>query len=138
MPKKSEKARVMNLVKELDFMFSVQYFQKTIIYMQNDDEGISCDILVERDYNRLRLRIYPIFWKQSLQEQRETLLHEYCHIITDYQNQLVHNLLDGKLVTEEMRRHANEESTSRLEALFDTLLSGGMDYAKKAYKNYLK
>ncbi|MFA6295517.1 MAG: hypothetical protein WC666_03805 [Candidatus Paceibacterota bacterium] len=136
MANKKEQERIEKLLNNLGFMFNVHNFEKEIIHEQVDN-GSLADISYEENYQRLTLRVYPCFFKQTIDEQRKTILHELCHTITLPLRTSFHEFLDGKATTKEQIKFLNERETSILENLFDLLLKGELNYAKEAYKEYV-
>jgi len=128
--------KIQQLLNKLDWMFNLHHFEKEIVFEANDNGNLA-DISYEENYQRLTLRIYPCFFKQSEVEQRKTILHELCHTITLPLRTAFHEFLDGKATTKEQIKFLNERETSILENLFDLLLKGELNYAKEAYKDYI-
>lgn len=129
------KKKVEEFLKTFDFLFGVQYYEKSITY-SDQKQNVFADIIVDREYQRINITIYPKFFQQSLQEQRQTLIHELCHTITEDLSDIGESLLAGRLKTKEDLRVANEEATSKIANLLDRFLQDKFDFAKKAYKNY--
>lgn len=138
MNKKQTIKRVENFLSDIDGLFSVQNFEKTIVIKENNSDNLLCEISYEEDYQRITVYIYPIFFNEKPKNQRKSLLHELCHTITVPSKVLSYRLLDGKAVSFEEFKNENERATSKIENIIDGLLSGKKEYAKIAYSNYIK
>lgn len=139
---KQNKKKVMSLLEQLDWMFSVQNFDRSVIFSKDDeyldDTPVHCRITYEEDYQRVAIEIFPTFFKMPLDEQRKTILHELIHTITIPLNKIAFALHAGNLYTPYQIKQSHERATSRMENIVDKLLRGNMKYAKKAYEDYLK
>lgn len=136
-PTKSEDKRLRALMEQLDYLFSVNNFDRHLIYKKEDNGDVAADISIEIPYQRITISIYPCFWTHTKEEQREFILHEYCHTISRPLNDIACDLLDGKLITKDQRKDAWEEVTSRTAQLLDAQLRGRNKYARIAYAKYL-
>jgi len=136
MSKKSE-SKILDLLEAFDWMFQTMYHSRSVVIKDQDDENKAAEIFFRKEYQDMELSIYPCFFKQDAKKQRKNILHELCHTLTLPGKQAMHDLLDGKLVTADMIQSINEEETSRIENIIDSLLKGRMDYARKAYDQYL-
>ncbi len=137
-PTLKQKKRVDDLLEQFDWFFGVQNYDRAIIYKEEADGEACCAIERSEDYHRLTLKIYPIFWEEKIEDQRQYLLHEFCHCITGPLIDLLDEQRNGKLVSQEQTRHANERATSSMEHMVDALLRGKKTFMKKAYSDYLK
>lgn len=138
-PTKREEKRLMSFTDQMEFLFAVNNYDRSFTYKQKDDkEWVAVEIEINVPYQRINTAIYPIFWTYSLKEQRKILLHEFCHIIIQPVQAVAADLFEGKFRTEEERKNAIEQSTSRVTQLLDSLLQGKNKYAAKAYEKYLK
>lgn len=143
-PTLKEKARILALTEQFDWMFATKGFERKFIFREyeveddhlTENQGVAAEIHFDAKYQRFTISIYPPFWKMSLEEQRKGLLHEYCHTLTIGKKVLMHDMLEGKFVSSGMISSANEELTSKIENLLDSLLCGGSRYVKKAYRKY--
>lgn len=130
--------KIIELLEKFDWMFQTTYHDKKISIMKEDEDGKMAEIVYVQEYQQIEVRVYPLFFKHSKGEQRKALLHEMCHVINAPSKRISSELLEGKLITPEQIRMANEEATSKIENLLDRLLTGGLGYAKQAYKKYLQ
>lgn len=129
--------RITALMSQLDFVFHVQNFDRTVVLKKEDYDNRACDIKTDLEYQRIEISIYPCFFENSLEDQRMYLLHEYCHVLLKPLAQVVSNLQDGKLETKEHRIFAVEQTTSAMANILAALLKGRMRYARKAYADYI-
>ena len=140
-PKGKDKKRIINLMNDLSYPFGIQNFDKEILWRSDDEEiewkRTMASIIVDEKYQRCTVNIFPCFFLQTGHEQRKTLLHELIHTITLPLAEKADMLLQGKLVTQESIDFESERSTSRIENIFDGLLTGKYKFLKKAYKDYL-
>lgn len=132
------KRRVDELIHQFSWFFQVNQFDKILIYCEKDEDNRAAEITLDEPYQRITIRIYPVFFTETLSEQRKALLHEFCHIITLPEKTALHALLDGKLVTPDRIKDLNETATSRIENLLDRLLQNKSKYVATAYAEYLK
>lgn len=130
------KKRVIELLEQFDWMFGVKNFDRRLIWVEKEEGDKMAEIFFVEDYQQIDISLYPLFLTKSLNEQRKALLHEFCHIITLPSKQALHDLINGKFVTEERSREINETATSKIENLLDKLLQGQLTYAQEAYKKY--
>ena len=140
-PTKQEEKKLFTLMEQLDYLFSVNNFDRHIAFKEKENPEnaeVAADITIEIAYQRISIRIYPCFWEHTRKEQREFLLHEYCHTIPHPLNVLACDLREGKMVSMEQRRDALEEVTSRIALLLDAQLRSRNKYARIAYEKYLK
>lgn len=118
-------------------MFGVQTYDRTFFVEPKDEErdGVyyCASIDVKEDYQRIYISLYPRFFTDTREHQRQYILHEFCHYFADDLNLLVHDLLEGKLVTQEQRRMANEKAASRACNIIESLLLGFDKKAQQAY-----
>lgn len=140
-PTKAEQKRVTNLLEQLEFLFAVNNFERSLTFMKEEkEEGerLIADVSIDRLYQRILIRIYPSFWNEHIKFQRKALLHEFCHVIIQPIQSVALDLFNGKFRTMKELRDATEESTSKVENLLDAQLKGNNRYARIAYAKYLK
>ncbi|MBE3122193.1 MAG: hypothetical protein IMZ53_01375 [Thermoplasmata archaeon] len=140
--KRDIQTRIRNFFDEIDWMFQLNNFEKSIMFKKADEEEDGGDkiaqVFYEADYQRVEISIWPVFSKKSLTFQRKVLLHELCHILTIPSKTAMREALEGNLVHKKEIQVINETETSKIENIIDLLLTGNLRYAKKAYANYLK
>ena len=130
--------KIIDLVNGLQWLFNVNGFEREIIFEKENEKGKGAEIIYEENYQRLTIKIYPLFFEESLDFQRKIILHELCHCLTMPQKLLSCDLNDGLLVTINQIKTENERATSRIENILDGLLQGRLKYAKEAYEKYLE
>lgn len=137
-PTKKEEARIQKFLKDMQWMFGLQNYDRSIVFEKVDHERFAAKVEIQEDYQRIQIYIYPSFFVKNLKTQREYLLHEFCHYLTDAIHTVAWKLSCGKFETDENRKDANEKSTSMIANILDKLLTDNMTFAKKAYKEYEK
>lgn len=136
---KQNKKKLMDLVFGLAPMFSVNMLDIEYRWMKEDDNKDLCaDITYDEPYQRITIRVYPVFFSLDLREQRKAILHEMCHIITLPSKLQANQLANGKIVTEQSSTDTNEKQTSQIENILDMLMTAKTTKAKTAYDNFLK
>lgn len=128
---------VRNLVKKLSLFFGVQNMDREIRYMNDDDGDIVSYIQYEEDYQRITLKIYPVFFEKTRSTQAKCLLHEFCHTITIPVQEAAINLLNGKFHSERDIRERSEKSTSQIENILHDMFVYGMKDMKDSYSEYI-
>lgn len=122
---------------QLDWFFGLKGYERNLIFCEKDESSISASITTEENYQRITLKIYPCFFEETLEAQREIILHEYSHTILQTTKVLAYNLLEGNLETKKTIDYENERATSKIQHLLNSLLEGNSQYVVKAYKNVL-
>ena len=139
-PTRKEKQRLFSLIDQMEWLFSVNNFRRTISFAERDLEEIpvNAEVFVDIPYQTLRIVIYPRFWEMDLEQQRMCVLHEYCHMLTNPIQQKAKDLFEGKFHTEDSIVDATEEATSKVTQLLGMLLGGNGGYAREAFRAYAK
>ena len=137
-PTTKEEKRLMAFTDQMEYLFAVNNYDRSFTYKEQDSEGVGAEVEINVPYQRINIAIYPIFWKHTLKEQREMILHEFCHTVIQPVQAVARDLFEGKFRTEQERKDAVEQSTSQVAQLLDSLLRGRSLYARKAYEKYLK
>jgi hypothetical protein len=135
--------RVKRFLDAIDWMFGINGYTKSVLIKEKNVEVAEgnkkvAEIFCDREYQDVEVRIFPVFKTYSLDRQRKILLHELCHSITVESRAAMTGALDGKLTHQNQINYINEEETSKIENIIDRLLRGNLQYAKKAYREYLK
>ena len=130
--------RVLNFLDAVDWAFGLNGYEKHIILKKVDSENMAAEIVYREDYQAVEIGLYPLFFTQTLKEQRKCLLHELCHAITLQSKGALHDTLKGLLITPKRIREINETETSKIENIIHRLITGGLGYLKQGYKDYLK
>lgn len=128
----------MDLLVDFQTMFGVQNYDRTVVLEKVDRDNFAAMVKIQEDYQRIRLTIFPCFWENSPEDQRQYILHEFCHVFTHELSDLLCDLQNGKLVTKDSHVLANERATSKIANIIEILLLSKVDYAQKAYTRYLK
>lgn len=128
--------KIQKFLDELQWMFAIQNFERYIETPDKDYEDYSATINYEEDYQRITIKLYPMFFKETLEAQRKALLHELCHTITVPMNTLIETLTSGKIVTQENARIVLERTNCQIENMMDMFLRNLGTHYKKAYAEY--
>lgn len=137
-PTKKEGRRIQSFLKDFEWAFGLQNYDKTLTFLKDDLQNYAARVEIQDDYQRIIISIYPSFFEKDLKTQREYLLHEFCHYLTDPIATVAWHMSCGELRTDKDRKWENEKSTSRIANIIDKLLVDKLLFAKRAYKNYLK
>ncbi len=140
-PTKKQKNALVELLNELDWMFSLKNHERTLVYMkENDPDSPDCaaDITITEDYMRIKIRIYPNFWEFPPHNRRMFLLHEMCHTIVQPIQREAKELRIGNLRTQEQVTFATEKVTSNITIILDDLFRGGRRFIRNAYAKYAR
>lgn len=137
-PTKRENKKISDFLKDMQYMFGLQNYDRSFVYEKQDYKERAAQVEVYEDYQRIKIYIYPVFFKHTLEEQRMFLLHELTHYLTDSINEVAYNLANGRFKTDDDRKDACEKSTSMVVNILDKFLASNMDEYKKYYNNYLK
>lgn len=138
MRKRNTKKKIMEFMSDMQWLFECGNFDRIIVYPEKDKDHLMAEMSMEEDYQRIKLTIYPTFFKEREEDQRKALLHELSHIFTIPLSCIGKELLDGKFHSREEICFAHERAASKIENVLDALLQGRFKYAKKAYEKYLK
>lgn len=139
MARKKVPPYVYKFVDILSDMFDVGTYDLRVTLLREESEaGTACEVNVEQDYHRINIRIFPLFFTKPRTEQREFLLHEFCHTVTWDLFKLLTDLKDGKHVTEHQIKEHNERATSRMTHFLNGMMQGHYKRSRKAYKEFLK
>src|SRR3990167_10464390 len=136
--KKHSTKRVVEFLNAIDWFFDLNSYDKEVICKDVANGNVIAEITCDDVYRWVQVRLYPVFFTKTLEEQRKALLHEFCHSITLPSKDAMCELADGKLITPQRINSINETATSRIENMLDVLFRGRATYAPKAYADYLK
>lgn len=138
-PNKKQQKKVLDFLQQLQWMFGLQNYDRIVVFAKEDYKDFACKVNIEEDYQRIKITVYPCFWGNSLKNQREYILHEFCHFLTEPLTLINWNVIaNGEIQTKEHHRFAVEKSTSMIANILDKLLTDNVTFGKKAYKSYLK
>ena len=102
------------------------FLQGWEIYLEEqkkDEYKLNAEITVSYEYRNATIRLFPSFFKNTAKEQKEIILHELIHIISEPYKAMFNQIWKDKLVTIEDERKANEYMTSWLTQIIVTLNS---------------
>lgn len=138
-PSIKNKAKLQALLCDMEYLFGLQNYDRTISYEDTEakESGeYAASIIVEEDYQRIHIKIYPCFWNATPKNQAGYILHEFCHFLTDSLSSLTTDLMNGNFQSKEHRRMAVEKSTSSVTNVIELFLSGKRNWMKKCYTKY--
>ena len=133
-----QQRKVIDFLTEMQWMFNLQNYDRTLTFMEKESQDTVADVIVEEDYSRVYIKIYPLFWTYTLDEQRKFLLHEMTHSLVEPTRDIADNLLKGKFETQDHLTRSNEKVTSMVSNILHSLLIGNLKYSSLAYNKYLK
>lgn len=139
-PTKKQKKKLMALMVDLDWFFGVTNLDRTLTYMhKNDPESpdCACDVTIDRPYQRMSINIYPTFWENTENRQRDYIVHEYCHYLVQPLQEIARHLSEGRLHTKEDISQSVEQVTSSVANIITDMLSGRRKYAVIQYAKYV-
>ncbi len=133
-----QKRKIREFFITLQDLFQVGNLENSIKWMAENDGNVAAEITFEEKYQRISIKIFPMFLELPQIEQRKALLHEMCHLITIPLTSIAKDLLDGRFRTREEVDLFGERSTSQIEDLLDFLLCNRFKTIKKKYKAFLE
>lgn len=119
--------KLIKLFEQLAQLFGVQMYDRSIYIEKRDkksNEACVAEIETHEDYQRLYITLYPKFFTNSLNHQRNYVLHEFCHYFSSELLQCADSLRSGQFVTPEQVRIASEKCTSRAANVIECLMLG--------------
>lgn len=126
------------LVDHLQEIFEIRNWDKHISFPVEDKEHVAASIDTEEDYQRIHITIYPLFFRESRQQQREYILHEFCHMVTHGLVHLLDEFKRGNLVTPQQVKFECERATSRMALIMDAFFCKRFNKEIRGYTDYLK
>jgi hypothetical protein len=99
------------LIEKYKKEFQLGNLEWEVIYSKKDKDNTEAEIIADDKYQRITLTIYPRTLKMSKEYIKGVLIHEFCHIITQGQLDLLRDFYTGKHVTQDSIETANEKST---------------------------
>lgn len=126
----------MGFVSDMQYLFALQNYDRSVEFSKKSKESLAASVAIEEDYQRIKITIFPCFWENSLKNQAEYLLHEFCHYLVLPIDTIAYNTMIGKVETAEHRRVALEKSTSSIANILDSILCGKHSLEMKIYQKY--
>lgn len=136
-PTPKEKKKLDALMSDFDFMFNICGYERNLIFKKESEDESAASICIDVPYQRITLNIFPTFWEHTKKQQREFILHEYCHTIGHPIANLAKDLLDGVFVPKSKIIDMEEEANCKIVHLLDYQLRGMAKYTRTAYAKYL-
>lgn len=134
--KKKEREKIIAFIKYFSNFFAVQNFDIKVNFKDETTNGNLAEIIIEEDYQRIKIDVMADFFKEPKAEQRKALLHELCHYVCWSLYSITWDLHSGKFVTKDQIRAANEKATCMVELLIDRALTMDLQREKKEYNKY--
>lgn len=91
------------------------------------DKNIFADISTRHDYLDADLTIYPLFWGETSKQQKATIIHELCHIVTSVQGNRMWELMNGRHMTRDEYYEVWEKENNWWERIMRKLLADKVD-----------
>ncbi len=134
--KTKERAKIIAFIKYFSTFFAIQNFDIKVNFKDETTNGNLAEIIIEEDYQRIKIDVMGDFFKEPKVEQRKALLHELCHYVNWSLYSIAWDLHNGKFYTKDQIRAANEKATCMVELLLDRALTMDLLNEKKEYKKY--
>lgn len=126
---------LLELIEQFEWFFETHYTESGVEYKETDAiDNRAATIEMVRDYKEIVISIYPLFFKQSKQKQKEILLHEFTHTLILPLQIAAESAIEGAFVNEAMLKSALEQSTSAVQMRLASLLEGNSRFMVEAYK----
>lgn len=95
----------------------------------------AAEIVITPNYKRFTITVYPLYKTYSKEKKFQTLVHEFCHLVTHPIAEIVDKILyDEKFVTMREFRNAKEAATSEMESIIMRLLGKGTSKTSRFYQ----
>lgn len=131
-----EREKIISFIKYFSNFFAIQNFDIKVNFKKETTNGNLAEIIIEEDYQRIKIDVMGDFFKEPRAEQKKALLHELCHYINWSLYSITWDLHNGKFHTKDHIRAANEKATCMVELLLDRALTMDLSKEKKEYKKY--
>mgnify|MGYP000858076613 FL=1 len=89
---------------------------------KSDSPGAAAEMTTVWKYRQAILKIYPCFWQLEENERKETLIHEFCHVIVARPFLLIDNTKNGHLISGNEIDDIHEHTTSWIAQIISTQL----------------
>jgi hypothetical protein len=121
-PTKKQIAFVRELIRELKYALYLTEYDITVDYPPENcketsfvGKNVAAQMDINTSYLFATMTIFPLFFQQTIAEQRTTIVHEMCHIYTEPYKNLWEAQHGGKLVTADQESAVNERLTTFIE-----------------------
>lgn len=125
-----------DLVKKLTRLFALENYDRSFQYPKEDYEGTAASVHIEEDYQRVCIKLYPVFFKDSAENQKKYLLHEFCHTITHELVNMCDKMINGTFISRDQIKTGCERTTSKATIIIENLLLGYEPAASSAYRTF--
>lgn len=120
-PTKADKERVAKYAADMRPLLGLTQWTFNFTFADDDKEGVAAEITSQPEYKRAFITIFPCFWQDTKKDQREIIVHELCHILTDPLYFRAFDLLRGKLVTDRELDFEREQLTETIAVIINQL-----------------
>jgi len=110
--KPARKKFVSEQVGRLKKLFFLDGWTIHINYFKDNQGEAAAKMTTEWNYRRATLSIYPRFWDESEDEQKDILVHEFCHVLVAQPFLIIDNLREGYAFSENQIEDIHEHVTS--------------------------
>ena len=111
-------------------------YGRTWNWFEKDEITENCkrqaSINTDLKYKELNIDVYPAFWESTVSQQFEIIFHEFCHVHTEQQYNLLVGLSGGKHITLREIEEKREHETALFEKAFIWLLHDPKRYKETA------
>lgn len=130
MPKKKKFENIKDIeefVNKVRKYFFIEQYEIAYTKIEKDDDSKLATIGTRHDYLDADISIYPLFWKESSKQQKATVIHELCHIITSVQANRMWELIKGRHMTLVEYMELWEKENNWMERIMRKLLADKVD-----------
>lgn len=106
------------------------------IYIKEKTGSGNADVSIDHRYQMLTLSVYPNFFKEDVEYQARTLIHEFCHLFNVPLYNLLEKTQEGKMITQEHADDILENCNMRAERVIIGILTSNK--LKEAYEIYTR
>lgn len=136
--KEKERARIKEFIGYFSNFFGVQNYEIRVEFKEEIENGNFAEIVIEEDYQRIKVIVMSEFFKDSRKGQGKTLIHELAHCVAWGLYSAAWDLHSGKMVTKDQIIFQNEKTTSMIEKIIDKAFTQDLSREKKYYNKYAR
>lgn len=134
--KAKERARITAFIKYFSSFFGLQNYEIKVVFKEEIENGNLAEIVIEEDYQRIKVDVMAEFFKETRIQQSKTLMHELAHSVCWGLYSIAWDMHNGKLHTKDNIRFQNEKATSIIENIVHKSLTMDLSKEKKEYEKY--
>lgn len=117
MSTKKQRDEVRSLVAEFAEIMFLKDWDITVSYPKKDKdsegEEVPAEITVTENYQAAEIDVYPCYFRRPAAKRRLDIAHELSHCLTQAGADIYDQMHEGKLVTPDTARAANERMTNK-------------------------